>query len=190
MDTFDAIGGRRSVKHYDPEHRLSEDEITRLMGAAILSPTSFNMQNWRFVLVTDPALRQQIRAAAYNQAQVSEASLLIIMTADLLAWKKDPQRYWRDAPKDVSDAMVKMMVPFHEGNEQLQRDEAIRSIGIAAQTIMLTAKARDDASSASPKLLVSSMTVSAASSSTPTSEIGDVTTGSSLAVVTVTVNVS
>ena len=141
MDTFDAIAGRRSVKHFDPKHRLSKDEITKLMEAAILSPTSFNMQNWRFVLVTDSALRQQIRAAAYNQAQVSEASLLIIMTADLLAWKKDPQRYWRDAPKEVADAMVNMMVPFHEGNEQLQRDEAIRSIGIAAQTIMLAAKA-------------------------------------------------
>ncbi len=141
MDTFDAINGRRSVKHFDPEHRLSEDEITKLMQAAILSPTSFNMQNWRFVLVTDSALRQQIRAAAFNQAQVSEASLLIVMTADLLAWKKDPRRYWRDAPKEVADAMVNMMVPFHEGNEQLQRDEAIRSIGIAAQTIMLAAKA-------------------------------------------------
>ncbi len=99
MDTFEAIEGRRSVKHYDPEHRLTEDEITKLMQAAILSPTSFNMQNWRFVLVTDSALREQIRAAAFNQAQVSEASLLIVMTADLLAWKKDPQRYWRDAPK-------------------------------------------------------------------------------------------
>ncbi len=141
MDTFDAINGRRSVKHYDPEHRLTEDEITKLMQAAILSPTSFNMQNWRFLLVTDSALRQQIRAAAYNQAQVSEASLLIVMTADLLAWKKDPRRYWRDAPKEIADAMVNMMVPFHEGNEQLQRDEAIRSIGIAAQTIMLAAKA-------------------------------------------------
>jgi len=37
--------------------------------------------------------------------------------------------------------MVNMMLPFHEGNDQLQRDEAIRSSGIAAQTIMLAAKA-------------------------------------------------
>ena len=141
MDTFDAINQRRSVKHYDPQHRLTEDEITRLMEAAILSPTSFNMQNWRFVLVTDGELRKQIRAAAFDQAQVSDASLLIVMTADLLAWKKDPERYWRDAPEEVRSAMVNMMLPFHEGNDQLQRDEAIRSSGIAAQTIMLAAKA-------------------------------------------------
>ncbi len=141
MDTFDAINQRRSVKHYDPRHRLTEDEITKLMEAAIKSPTSFNMQNWRFVLVTDAELRKQIRAAAFDQAQVSDASLLIVMTADLLAWKKDPERYWRDAPEEVRSTMVNMMGPFHEGNEQLQRDEAIRSSGIAAQTIMLAAKA-------------------------------------------------
>ena len=141
MDTLDAINQRRSVKHYDPQHRLSEEEINKLMEAAILSPTSFNMQNWRFVLVTDGELRKQICAAGYNQAQITDASLLIVMTADLLAWKKSPERYWRDAPEEVRSAMVNMMVPFHEGNEQLQRDEAIRSIGIASQTIMLAAKA-------------------------------------------------
>lgn len=141
MDTFDAIYQRRAVKHYDPDHRLTEDEITKLTEAAIQSPTSFNMQNWRFVLVTDAELRKQIRAAAFDQAQVSNASLLIVMTADLLAWKKDPERYWRDAPEEVRSAMVNMMLPFHEGNDQIQRDEAIRSSGIAAQTIMLAAKA-------------------------------------------------
>jgi nitroreductase len=141
MDTLDAINQRRSVKHYDPQHRLTEEEIKTLMSAAILSPTSFNMQNWRFVLVTDGELRKQICAAGFGQAQITEAALLIVMTADLLAWKKDPERYWRDAPEEVRSAMVNMMVPFHEGNEQLQRDEAIRSIGIASQTIMLAAKA-------------------------------------------------
>ena len=54
MDTFDAIAARRSVKKFDPDHVMSEDEITRLMEAVILSPTSFNIQNWRFVLITDP----------------------------------------------------------------------------------------------------------------------------------------
>ena len=101
MDTFDAISQRRSVKHYDPEHRLTEDEITKLMEAAICSPTSFNMQNRRFVLVTDAELRKELCAAAFNQAQVTDASLLIVVTADLLAWKKEPERYWRDAPEEV-----------------------------------------------------------------------------------------
>lgn len=140
MNTFDAIYQRRAVKHFDPAHRLSEAERTRLLEAAIQSPTSFNIQHWRFVIVEDPELRSRIRAAAFDQAQITDASLLIVMTADVLAWKKEPARYWRSAPKDVADMLVGWMGPFHEGREQLQRDEAMRSIGIAMQTIMLAAK--------------------------------------------------
>jgi len=141
MDVFDAIYARRAVKHFDPGHRFSKEETTKLLEAAIQSPTSFNIQHWRFVVVTDPELRKQIRAVGNNQAQMTDASLLIVMTADEKAWAKEPERYWRNAPKQVADLLVGWMGPFHEGKEQLQRDEAMRSIGIAMQTIMLAAKA-------------------------------------------------
>lgn len=141
MNTFDAIYERRAVKHYDSQHELTDEEVHKLMEAAIQSPTSFNMQNWRFVLVGDKKLRQKIRAAANDQAQVTDASLLIVMTADLKAWSKSPDRYWRDAPQEVAEMLVNWMGPFHEGKEQLQRDEAMRSCGLAGQTIMLAAKA-------------------------------------------------
>lgn len=141
MDAFDAIYQRRAVKHFDPNHRMSEAEQQRLLEAAVQSPTSFNIQHWRFVVVSDPALRKQVRAAANDQAQVTDASLLIVMTADVMAWKKDPQRYWRSAPPAVAKTLVDWIAPFHEGREFLQRDEAMRSIGMASQTIMLAAKA-------------------------------------------------
>ena len=141
MDTFDAIYQRRAVKHYDPQHEFTDNEIDKLMEAAIQAPTSFNMQNWRFVLVRDKGLRKEIRAAANDQAQVTDASLLIVWTADVKAWAKSPERYWRDAPQAVAKMLVNWMGPFHEGNEQLQRDEAMRSCGLAGQTIMLAAKA-------------------------------------------------
>jgi nitroreductase len=107
---------------------------------AMLSPTAFNIQNWRFVLVTDPTLRHQIRAVSWNQAQVEEASLLIVLTADLKAWAKQPERYWENAPKAASDILVPMIGHYYENNEQLQRDEGMRSCGMAAMTIMLVAK--------------------------------------------------
>jgi nitroreductase len=141
MDTFDAIYERRAVKHYDPDHELTDDEIQKLMEAAIQSPTSFNIQNWRFVLVRDKELRKQIRAAANDQAHITDASLLIVMTADVKAWQKSPERYWRDAPPEVAEMLVNWMGPFYDGKEQLQRDEAMRSCGLAGQTIMLAAKA-------------------------------------------------
>ncbi|MHC4391311.1 MAG: nitroreductase family protein [Planctomycetota bacterium] len=133
--------GRRSIKHFDPDHALSEEEVTKLLEAAIQSPTSFNIQHWRFVVVRDPALRKEIRAAGNDQAQMTDASLLILMTADIDAWKKEPGRYWANAPEPVADLLVKLMGPFHEGKPQLQRDEAQRSIGMAMQTLMVAARA-------------------------------------------------
>ncbi|MDX2206654.1 MAG: nitroreductase family protein [Gemmatimonadales bacterium] len=141
MDTLTAIRSRRAVKHFDPNHRMTDEEIQTLMDAAVQSPTAFNMQNWRFVLVTDTVLRQNIRAAASDQAQVTEASLLLVITADLKAWEKSPERYWRNAPEEVASRLVNWMGPFYDGKELLQRDEAMRSCGLAGQTIMLAAKA-------------------------------------------------
>ncbi|MBW2408554.1 MAG: nitroreductase family protein [Deltaproteobacteria bacterium] len=142
METFEAIYKRRAIKHYDPEHRLTKEEETKLLEAAIQSPTSFNIQHWRFVIVRDPELRRKIRTEFGNdQAQMTDASLLIILTADVDAWKKDPGRYWKNAPQEVADLLVNWMGPFHEGRQWLQRDEAQRSIGMALQTIMLSAKA-------------------------------------------------
>ena len=140
MDTFDAIKERRSVKHYDVNHKLTDEEVNQLLSLAVLSPTSFNIQNWRFVLVKDSEVRKQIRAAAWDQAQVTDSSLLIVICADLKAWKDNPGQYWKNAPKEAQEFLVPAMSPFYEGKDELQRDEAMRSCGIAAQTIMLAAK--------------------------------------------------
>ncbi|QDV09612.1 Putative NAD(P)H nitroreductase YodC [Planctomycetes bacterium Poly30] len=141
METFDAIHGRRSIKQYDPNHRMPEEDLKKLLEAAMQSPTSFNIQHWRFVVIKDPELRKEIRANGNDQAQMTDASILIVMTGDMKAWEKEPARYWRDAPKEVAELLVNWMGPFHEGREQLQRDEAQRSIGMAMQTLMLAAKA-------------------------------------------------
>ena len=140
MNTLEAIQQRRAVKHYDPEHRMTDGEIETLLSSAMLSPTSFNIQNWRFVEVSDTAMRQQIREAAWDQAQVTDASMLLVLCADSQAWNRRTDRYWQDAPKETRDLMVPLMDEFYRGKEQLQRDEAMRSVGLAAQTIMLTAK--------------------------------------------------
>jgi len=142
MNTMDAIYQRRSIKAFDPEHRISEEEERKLLEAAIQAPTSFNIQHWRFVILRDAELRQRIRKEFGNdQSQMTDASLLVLMTADTKAWAKNPESYWRDAPPEVAKLLVDWMGPFHEGREWLQRDEAQRSIGMAMQTLMLAAKA-------------------------------------------------
>ena len=141
MDTLTVIEQRRAIKHFDPEHKLTDEETNKLFQLAMLSPTAFNIQHWRFVNVSNPELRKQIQPLAWDQAQVVDASLLIILTADLKAWEKEPVRYWRNAATEVQDFMLPAIKQYYEGKEQVQRDEAFRSMGIAAQTLMLAAKA-------------------------------------------------
>ena len=140
MNVIEAINTRRSIKTFDAHHKMTQAEIESLLSLAMLSPTAFNIQHWRFIVVTDPVLRQQIRAVSWNQAQVEEASLLIVLAADLKAWAKQPSRYWANAPQPVQDYLVPAIGHYYENNERAQRDEAMRSCGIAAQTIMLAAK--------------------------------------------------
>jgi len=113
MDAFDAIYGRRAIKHFDASHQLSSEEERKLLEAAIQSPTSFNIQHWRFVIIRDPDLRRKIRTEFGNdQAQMTDASLLIVMTADVRAWCKEPQRYWQNAPQEVADLLVNLTIPI------------------------------------------------------------------------------
>ncbi len=141
MNTIESIYKRRSVKQFDANHKLTEEEEQKLFEATIQAPTSFNIQHWRFVVLRDPSLRAKIRAELGNdQAQMTDASLLVLFTADTKAWEKNPGRYWANAPKDVADLLVGWMGPFHDGREWLQRDEAQRSIGMAMQTMMLAAQ--------------------------------------------------
>jgi nitroreductase len=140
MKTIDAICSRRSVKHYDASHNMSDEEVNELLSLAVLSPTAFNIQNWRFVTVVDPELRKQIREVSWDQSQVTDTSLFIIMCADLKAWEKQPERYWANAPEEVADFMIPAIDDYYRGKDQVQRDEAMRSCGIAAQTLMLAAR--------------------------------------------------
>tara|TARA_B100000686_G_scaffold353600_1_gene459865 strand:+ start:2377 stop:2979 length:603 start_codon:yes stop_codon:yes gene_type:complete len=140
MDVSVAISSRRAIKFFDPNHRMSKEEIKKLMSLSLLAPTSFNIQNWRFVLVKDPELRCQIREASWDQSQVTDSSLLVILTADLQSWNKEPIRYWEGTPQSVQDFILPAIEKYYSGHGQVQRDEGMRSCGIAAMALMLAAE--------------------------------------------------
>jgi len=140
MNTKKAITSRRAIKEFDASYEIPKNEENELLSLAMLSPTAFNIQNWRFVVVKDNELRLQIKEAAWGQAQITDCSLLVIICADLKAWEKEPSRYWANAGAEVQNFMLPAIDGYYRGKEEVQRDEAFRSCGIAAQTLMLAAK--------------------------------------------------
>jgi len=140
MKVSEAISTRRAIKWYNPNHKMPEETFHALMEHAILSPTAFNIQNWRFLRVRDPEQRKAIRAAAWNQAQVTDASELLVLCFDNKAWAHEPENYWRHAPKEVQEFLVPAIAQYYEGKPQVERDAGMRSCGLAGMAIMLMAK--------------------------------------------------
>ena len=140
MDTLEAIKTRRATKKFDKSYKMTSEQVKSLMEHAILSPTSYNQQNWRFITVTEQSIKDQISKAARDQPQPSEGSLVIILCGNMNAWKEEPLRYWKNHPSEKQETVKNAMQRKYADSPQNRRDEAIRSCGMAAQTIMLAAK--------------------------------------------------
>ena len=140
MNTFDAIKTRRAIKNFDSSYKMSSEDIKILQELTILSPTSYNQQNWRFVYVTDQTVKDKISKAARDQAQPRDGSLVIVLCGNLNAWKEEPLRYWRNNTVEKQELVKNSLARKYENSPENRRDEAMRSCGFAAQTIMLTAR--------------------------------------------------
>lgn len=78
---LDDLNWRYATKKMDPTRTVAEDKVTRILQAAQLAPTSSGLQPFEILVVTNPDLRAQIRAVAWDQAQVTEGSHLLVFAA-------------------------------------------------------------------------------------------------------------
>lgn len=78
---LEKLNWRYATKKMDPARSVSDDKVDRIIEAARLAPTSSGLQPFEVVLVTNPDIRQQIRAVAWNQAQITEGSHLLVFAA-------------------------------------------------------------------------------------------------------------
>lgn len=142
MHIEEAIQSRRAVKLYDSSFQLSREEKDELLKTALLAPSAFNLQHVRLVEVADPALRAQIREVGWNQAQMTDASMLVVICAQVDSWEKNVRRVWDGVPAEVQDYMAGAIDNYYRDKPQVQRDETMRSCGLMAQTLMLAARGK------------------------------------------------
>jgi nitroreductase len=70
---------RYATKLFDTKKKISESNLSDLKAALLFSPSSYGLQPWKFILITDSELRKKLREAAWNQPQVTDASHLIVL---------------------------------------------------------------------------------------------------------------
>lgn len=69
---------RYATKQFDPTRKISAPDWAALEAALVLSPSSYGLQPWKFVIVTDPARREQLVPASWGQRQIADASHLVV----------------------------------------------------------------------------------------------------------------
>lgn len=81
MELLNKLKWRYATKAMDPTRKVPKDKLDRIIEAARLAPTSSGLQPYEILIVNNPALRAQIREVAWNQAQVVDASHLLVFAA-------------------------------------------------------------------------------------------------------------
>ena len=80
-DVLAALRWRYATKAFDPARTIDPATWAALEQAAVLAPSSYGLQPWRFVVVTDPAVRKQLHPVSWNQPQIVDASHLVVFAA-------------------------------------------------------------------------------------------------------------
>jgi nitroreductase len=129
---------RRTVRHFDPNFEISDDQLAKLFEQVALTPSSYNLQHWRFVVVRDAERRKALAKAAFNQPWVSQASAVVAVLGKLNA-HVDAPRIFSAAPKDVQARLLPEIQATYAQHPTEQREEAITGAALATMTLLLVA---------------------------------------------------
>lgn len=141
MNVETAIENRTAIRVFDAQHTMMQKEKQHLLELAMHAPSAWNIQHWRFILIENRDLRQSLSIAAQGQTQVTDAAMLVVITVDPAAWDKNPARYFSTLPDEVAEVLGDKVREFYKDRTWLARDDAMRSCGLASQTLMLAATA-------------------------------------------------
>jgi nitroreductase len=142
---IECILGRSAAKYYDPAATLSDEDISELVRIGTTAPTSFHLQNWRFIAVRTPEAKARLSPIAWNQPAITDAAVTFIVVGQLADSSVIPDRL---APLVESGVMPEAMVPEWEipardlymDYPQRQRDEAVRTGTFGAAAMIYAAR--------------------------------------------------
>ncbi len=145
LDVQTAILQRRSIKAFKPD-AIDPETLRQLLELVVAAPSSYNLQDWRIILVQDEATKAELAKSAYNQQQVLQAPVTFIFAADPNAWKGDLTPIYQQGiqrgvwtPETVE--YFKMAIPkFQMSLGSRTREYALKNAMIAATHLVLAAE--------------------------------------------------
>ncbi len=105
------LNWRYATKKFDPSKKISTADWAVIEKALILTPSSYGLQPWKFIVVTDPTLKAKLRPASWNQSQVKDCSHLVVLTAKRDITEADVDRFI-DRIAEVRGATVESLAGY------------------------------------------------------------------------------
>lgn len=141
-----ALQFRYATKKFDSSRKIPEDHWDVIEHSLVLTPSSFGLQPWKFIVVGDPAVRAELLPESWSQPQVTDASHFVVLTArtDL---NRDDIESWISRLAEAQGKTLEAVAPVRgmiEGfAERMSREERhawnIRQVYIALGQLMTTA---------------------------------------------------
>lgn len=141
---IESILNRRATKYYDAAGTLTDDQIRDLVRIGTSAPTSFHLQNWRFIAARTPEAKARLSPIAWSQPAIIEAAVTFIVCGQLADTSVIPDRL---APVVEAGIMPARLVPDWEipardlymEYPQRRRDEAVRTGTFGAAAMIYAA---------------------------------------------------
>lgn len=147
MDIVQAIRERRSINFFEPGKEISDGKLKELIELANLSPSSFNLQPWRVVIVNNPKRKTVLRKCAFDQPKVEEASAVLIIIADPDSVEENSGRAldnWQELgymKPEMRETYLGMMNNLYGEVGSLKRKFfAVKNAALFAMNLMIAAK--------------------------------------------------
>jgi nitroreductase len=145
LDVPTAILQRRSIKNFKPDP-IDPALLRQLLELTVAAPSSFNIQDWRIIVVQSPEQRTALGAACFNQPQILQAPVNLVFAADIKAGERDltpilEQGLQTGAWNEGTVGYFKKAIPdFSVALGDKAREYAIKDAIIAATHAMLAAE--------------------------------------------------
>ena len=145
---MEIVKGRRSIRIYDENVKISKEEMTQILEEATTAPSSLNLQPWRFVVIDSAAGKETLLPlASFNKRQVETSAAVIALFADYQMADYTEEIFDTAVerglmPPDVRDRQVDMIKGIFNGApKESIKDSILLDSGLVAMQLMLVARA-------------------------------------------------
>ncbi len=145
MDLMETIRRRRAIRKFKPD-KVTTEQIDFLLEAARLAPSGVNSQPWKFKVVTDPVLKEQVFLASKNQYHIKQAPIVIIVCGDTMSYSKTLKERFKElldngvlSQEDIHKMGLNLLTQDEEKELLKYKENAAFNTAIATEHIALAA---------------------------------------------------